>query len=86
MAISLDGTADIGQALHLAGPTPTIVLAQGSHTALAVELNVAMALNPAAQAAYLAIYGEAWEPLPLNGCLVGSDAARMERSVLATVR
>lgn len=49
--------------MNFAAPN-TMLLAIGSHTQLAVELNDAMAADAAAQARYLATYGEPWAPLP----------------------
>lgn len=52
----------------------TWVAAQDSHTELAAQLNLAMAHDLAAQAAYLATWGVEWMPLPLNGAAPKSFA------------
>jgi hypothetical protein len=73
---------------HTLRPTPTHLLAQGSHTHLAEALNAAMAADSAARAAYAAIYGEDWAPLHLagNGTQPPLTAATLARSVLVTAR
>lgn len=48
-------------------PPNTMLIAQGSHTELAVELNAAMAANWGARHLYLATWGVRWEPLPTPG-------------------
>ncbi len=62
---------------------------RGSTYSMALALNLAMLLDDAAQARYAAIYGVAWLPVPPVGGesdepVVVLDAARLERSVLAT--
>ena len=47
--------------------TPTAVLALGSHTQLAIELNAAMAADVIARLDYLFEYGTSWQPLPTPG-------------------
>lgn len=61
--------------------TPTCILAQGSHSALAELLNAEMAANWGARHLYLVTYGVAWSPLPTPGW----QAAEMTRST-ATVQ
>lgn len=45
----------------------TMLLASGSHTHLAVEINAAMAANWGLRHAYLVQWGVRWEPLPTPG-------------------
>lgn len=61
----------------LTSRTPTCILAEGSHTSLAVELNAAMEANWGARHLYLCTYGVAWSPLPTPGI----DAPVMTLSV-----
>jgi hypothetical protein len=50
----------------------TLALANGgAYTVAAVALNMAMACNPTAQAAYLATWGTAWAPLPTGTTTYG---------------
>lgn len=68
--------------------TPTCILADSAHTALAEELNAAMAADEIAQLAYFQVWGVEWVPLPLNGCDTkpAMTDGRASRAVLGTVR
>lgn len=57
--------------------TPTSVLANSCHTAMAEELNAAMSDNPAARAAYQLVWGYAWEPLPTPGYAPASETSEL---------
>lgn len=70
--------------------TPTCILALGSHTALAIELNTAMACNPMARWDYLFETGECWTDLPTPGSPVDALTALAsplsDASVIAGLR
>lgn len=51
----------------MTNPPNTMLLAAGSHTQLAVELNATMAANWGLRHAYLVTWGVAWSPLPTPG-------------------
>lgn len=51
----------------MTNPPNTMLLAKGSYTSLAMSLNWAMELDPAAQLAYREVWGIDWEPLPTPG-------------------